>query len=341
MKEEVSKQWPELESEPLKSCHVGLINQTWFVGEPPAAVLQQVHPIFGPDVHLDIAMITGHLAQKNIVTPRLLKTSSGEWSHEDQEGKLWRMMTYIPGVTVERVVDKSMAFQAGKLVGKWHSAVDDLEHTFHFKRSGVHDTLAHMQRLETALTSNKGHRLFDHVERAAQLVLEQWNEWGGTLQGESRICHGDLKISNLRFDEVGNAISILDLDTMGMMSLDVELGDAWRSWCNQGGEDQSSSEFNVDFLEASLTGYCSARQMTAEEAEGLEWGTERIALELSARFLVDALEEAYFGWDASRFNARGEHNLLRGEGQLSLAQSLQKKRLAITRLMQRVIASPR
>ncbi|MBL8945157.1 MAG: hypothetical protein JNK45_18470, partial [Myxococcales bacterium] len=41
-------------------------------------------------------------------------------------------------------------------------------------------------------------------------------------------------------------------------------------------------------------------------------------LELAARFAADALRERYFGWDASRFPARGEHNLVRAKGQWSL-----------------------
>lgn len=249
------------------------------------------------------------------------------------------MMTFIPGVTVERVENDSMAFEAGKLVGRWHKAVDDLPHVFHFQRSGVHDTLGHMQRLEQSLNEHKSHRLYDAVERAAHSVLKRWSQWKGTLSGHLRICHGDLKISNLRFDEGGQGVCLLDLDTMGYMALDVEMGDAWRSWCNSGGEDQTESSFNTSLFEASLRGYCSSRRLASEEREGLEWGTERIALELAARFLVDALEESYFGWDSTRFTTRGEHNLLRGEGQVSLARSIEEKRAEITRIAGRVISA--
>ena len=39
-----------------------------------------------------------------------------------------------------------------------------------------------------------------------------------------------------------------------------------------------------------------------------------ITLELTTRFLRDALEESYFGWDESRFKRQGEHQLQRAMG---------------------------
>ena len=166
----------------------------------------------------------------------------------------------------------------------------------------------------------------------------QGNWWKGLLDETQRICHGDLKISNLHFNEEDEVCALLDLDTVAKMGLSVEMGDAWRSWCNRGGEDQSESQLDVAIFEASLRGYCRSRRLTPREGEGLEWGPERIALELAARFLIDALEESYFGWDSSRFESRGDHNLLRGQGQLALASSVASQRHAMTRALQRVLS---
>jgi hypothetical protein len=59
---------------------------------------------------------------------------------------------------------------------------------------------------------------------------------------------------------------------------------------------------------------------------------EVISLELAARFLADALQESYFGWNRERFSSAGEHNLVRARGQWSLheaAQACRAKRAQI------------
>jgi len=68
---------------------------------------------------------------------------------------------------------------------------------------------------------------------------------------------------------------------------------------------------------------------TIEEWEAFPVGLHRICVELSARFAADALKESYFGWDPAAFPARGEHNLVRAQGQLSLAQDVAKKRTVL------------
>ena len=40
------------------------------------------------------------------------------------------------------------------------------------------------------------------------------------------------------------------------------------------------------------------------------------------RFLVDALEEEYFGWDSNNFDSASSHNLVRAKGQISACESL-------------------
>lgn len=47
---------------------------------------------------------------------------------------------------------------------------------------------------------------------------------------------------------------IVSLDTVGRMPLHREFGDAWRSWCNPGGEDQTAATFDMDVFAASLAG---------------------------------------------------------------------------------------
>jgi hypothetical protein len=115
------------------------------------------------------------------------------------------------------------------------------------------------------------------------------------------------------------------------MPLALELGDAMRSWCNPAGEDAPSTEVNRAVFQALVEGYASVarEQVTAEERDALVAGFAQISLELTARFLADALNERYFGWNPARFGTRGEHNLVRARGQWALHRAVVRARAAL------------
>ena len=299
------------------------------------AVVQKVAPLFTPEIHRDIEAITAHVAGKGLLPPRLLRTQEGALCHVDADKTPWRAMNWIPGQSPLRMEGMAMAEQAGRLTARWHLALDDLEHEFSFVRPEAHDTPLFMQLLEGALRAHSDHRLRDPVALLAEEVMEAWSAWQGDLEGVRRICHGDLKISNLRFSAGGEALTLLDFDTVGMLTLDVELGDAWRSWCNVSDEDSVDACFDMDLFEASAAGYLEECPLDREMRERLPAGVERICLELVARFAADALNESYCGWDPDVAKGRGEHNLLRARGQWALARNVRALRTDMERVLLR------
>ncbi|MCB9764991.1 MAG: aminoglycoside phosphotransferase family protein [Alphaproteobacteria bacterium] len=325
--------WPALAGQPVRPLAGGLINASWVVGDPPVAALQRLHPVFGPTVHLDIEAVTAHVAARGMRTPRLLRTAEDGLWHVDDEGACWRALSWVPGVTWHKLRTPAQAAAAGALVARWHQATDDLAHDFVHRRPLAHDTDHHMGVLREALAAHRDHRLYDRVAPVADAILSGWDRWDGRTDHPPRVAHGDLKISNLRFSEAGEGLCLLDLDTMGPLSLDVELGDAWRSWCNPAAEDSSETRFDLDLFEASAKAYLTVRPLDAAVRATLPAGVERICLELSARFCADALRESYFGWSPAVAPTRGEHNLLRAEGQLALARSAASARPSMARIL--------
>jgi hypothetical protein len=168
--------WPHLADLPLRPLRGGLINDTYLVGDPPQAVLQNVNPIFPPRVNDDIEAVTAHLAARGMLTPRLLRTGAGELC----EGP-WRMLSWVPGVSHDKLEDPALAAEAGRLVARWHRATEDLEHEFAFSRPLAHHTPHHMEVLRVALASHSGHRLFAEVEALAMDLFEAWEGWPGNL----------------------------------------------------------------------------------------------------------------------------------------------------------------
>jgi Ser/Thr protein kinase RdoA (MazF antagonist) len=327
MRSGIPDSWSALRGLPVRPADDGgLINATFIAGEPPRYVVQRVSPIFSPEVHDDIEAITAHLASRGLPTPRLLRTDAGALYGRDDEGAVWRAMDFIPGRTHHRVASPAVARSAGALVAGFHRAVEDLDHSYRHVRPGAHDTRSHMERLERASGSGEGRRLAD-------AILEAWRTFQGRLDLPGRHCHGDLKISNVRFSEDGEGLCLIDLDTLALLPLDVELGDAWRSWCNPAGEDSADTQFDIHVFAAAVAGYRSVHPFTPAQEESLAGAVERIALELAARFCRDIFEDRYFGWDPARFPSRAAHNLLRARGQLSLALSARGQRREIERIV--------
>ncbi|MCS6911646.1 MAG: phosphotransferase [Myxococcales bacterium] len=313
----------------------GLINDTYLVRRqgatlPPAAdatlaavdrwVLQRVNPIFAPSVHEDIEAVTRHLLRRGLATPLLYRTLDGALAAQ-VDGSVWRMMTFVPGES-PRVLSPARAFEAGRLVGRFHVALSDLTHTFRFSRPQAHDLRAHLLSLEQALGQAATAPAGFHP--LAEEVLEQARALPAQVPGPLRICHGDLKCNNIRFDPGGRALCLLDLDTLGQLPLCIEMGDALRSWCNAADEDHEEALFDLEIFERALAGYADSASglLLPEEREGLVAGLFRIALELAARFLTDVVQDRYFRYDPQRFPSRAAHNLVRARGQLSLARAV-------------------
>lgn len=314
----------------------GLINRTFFADAAgDRFVLQWVNPIFGPSVHDDIEAVTAHIARAGLVTPRLVRTRDGALCTRDSGGGLWRLLTYLDGTTYARAPSPAHCESAGRLVGRFHAAVSSLVHTFAHRRAHVHDTPRHLGHLADVLAARRDHPLCGEVEPIGREILARASSLPPLAGLPARIVHGDLKISNVLFSPAGEAVALVDLDTLAEMTIPVELGDAWRSWCNPKPEDDLAASFELGYFEAALRGYAEQGRalLTPAERAALPRSVETIALELAARFGADALEESYFGWDRQRFASASEHNLLRARGQLALSRSIATRRAAIEELV--------
>jgi len=329
--------WADADLEPITG---GLINATFAVrrGGEPIAVVQKLHTVFGPDVNLDIDAVTTHLAAHGLETPRLIRTRDGAaWA---ENGGCWRALSWVDGHTIHKVpVDNPhYAATGGELVGRFHRAVADLDHRYHFTRAGVHDTALHLQRLRDRLASAVAPDEPATVTEARALgveILAAAETLPPLPETARRHVHGDLKISNVMFRPGPRAVCLLDLDTVGLGTLAFELGDAMRSWCNPHLEDHNTARFELSIFAAAMGAWreVAGALATRDELTSVVSGLETVCVELAARFCVDVFDDAYFGWDPARFRSRREHDLVRARGQLTLGASVREQRDAALAIM--------
>jgi hypothetical protein len=130
-------------------------------------------------------------------------------------------------------------------------------------------------------------------------------------------------------DATGQAVSIVDLDTVKPGLVHYDIGDCLRSGCNLLGEETEEwelVEFDPELCRAILQGYLSLAGdfLTANDYEYIYDAIRLIAFELGLRFFTDYLEgNVYFK------ASHQEHNLARALVQFKLTQSIESQEEAI------------
>lgn len=324
--------WPcSLESARIEHFGNGLINTTFRVTADDGRryILQAMNAVFAPEINFDIDALSRHLRSQGMPAPELIRPNapSGHlWIASN--GRNWRLSTFIPGVCHDRLETPAQAWAAGELLGRFHQHVSGLKLPLRTPRLGVHDTRRHLAALRETMAQHQTHRYRAEIMPLAEAILDVAGSLEPLPPLPDCLVHGDPKISNLLFDESdGQGICMIDLDTLAYMPLPLELGDAFRSWCNPKGEDVPAAGFRQDFFAAAVLGYASVRrgELTTAEWQSFLPATLTITIELASRFARDAFEEVYFGWNPDSFADRSTHCRVRAAGQLALFHSLQSQ----------------
>ena len=307
----------------------GLINESFKVDASNGGtfVLQKISSRFSTKVTKKIHRLTPYLESCGLKTFHILESKQGH-PYELHNGNFWRLLSFLEGNAPTIVETTQQASEAGGLLARFHLALAGYEDE-DFKSMAVsHDIHLHLKRLEAALSEGKEGPHYSEVRERAQSLFEAVSELPPMKICTKKVLHGDPKISNFLFSADGKkAECIVDLDTVGPGSLPLELGDAFRSWCNPSGEDEEKGTFDSNLFRSAFESYIgTAGNFFSEiERQELVLAILYVYYELSARFLLDVLEESNFGWDSTRFSSSAKHNLVRAKGQFAAGLDLVKQ----------------
>lgn len=322
----------------------GRINDTYLLatGDGRRYVLQRLADIFLPTVLEDIHYITRMANMFGFRMPSLVLAQKGGLGVTDTDGATWRMYTYEEGVVRDAGVTPAQAASATRLIGKFHTFFVNDRYVFRHVRPGFHKTRGILETLATRLGEADAARAHGNdgmlrpVTKAILACGERslsTGEW--ERAGDTRIIHGDPKLANILFDPTGTeAITLLDLDTMGRRTVLIDLADAARSWCNLGGEDDVENvAFDLPVFRAMMEGYAETAAMSALECALLPFAIERIALELAARSAIAAYNTlhhpdrpSFFKLNERRWPDIYTQYAALARGQLRLAYDIRAKR---------------
>jgi Ser/Thr protein kinase RdoA (MazF antagonist) len=178
------------------------------------------------------------------------------------------------------------------LVGRFHTIMLDFKDGFSSTLPHFHDTFYHISKLAGAFDTHKNTLTAVAVRPMVELILEQAQQNNWTRNVRARAAHGDLKLSNFRFDSKGrNAIALIDFDTVGKYPLAIELGDLLRSF-SAVPRTTVPKPPNSKIWFSTLKGYQrEASFTTSEERKSVIDGFEQVTVELAARWIIKTFDE--------------------------------------------------
>ncbi|MBQ9822205.1 MAG: aminoglycoside phosphotransferase family protein [Muribaculaceae bacterium] len=328
----------------VKPLGNGLINDTYHVVtdcDAPEYVLQRINNAIFQDVDLlqhNIEVVAAHIRSKleacntddiNRRVLQFVKARSGKTYYRDESDRYWRVMVYIPDSVTREAVTPESAYDCGKAFGNFEKMLVDVPEQLGETIPDFHNMELRMSQLREAVNNDAAGRLvevrdiIDELERDAEEMCQAERLYReGKLP--KRICHCDTKVNNMLFDQQGQVLCVIDLDTVMPSFIFSDYGDFLRTGANFTAEDDpdlSRVGFNEEIFKAFTTGYLeSARDfLTPIEIEMLPYAVALFPFMQCVRFLAD-----YINGDTYYKIKYPTHNLDRARNQQALYHDVRR-----------------
>lgn len=277
----------------------------------------------------DIALKRGEDPERKCMS--IIKTRDGKYYYTASNGEKWRCMVLIEGTEAYQIAVDTGVFEAtGKAFGEFINFLQDFPvHELKVVIPNFHNTTSRFRAFTKALKANPCKRrrycrdeikfCLDREDNCARIV-----DMLASGEMPLRVTHNDTKINNILMDSnTGDAVCVIDLDTIMPGSIVYDFGDGIRSGCNTALEDEkdlSKVHFNMEMFEYFTKGFIDGmgKNLLEVEKDNLAYGAILITFECGMRFLTDYLNgDKYFKTDY------GNHNLIRARTQFKLVKDME------------------
>ncbi len=260
-----------------------------------------------------------------------IRPRSGALYYRDSEGCAWRAYRYIDKVCCYQYANTPELFAAsGRAFGNFQRMLESYPAQTLFETiPRFHDTEDRLAKLKAAVAQDKLGRAGNCAGEIA-FALAREADCSVAMQAlrdgvlPLRVTHNDTKLNNVLFDEKsGEAVCVIDLDTV-MPGLSIyDFGDSIRFGANHCAEDEkdlSKMYIDLNMYEAYAAAFVDGAggALTQAEIEYLPWGAKLMTLECGIRFLTD-----YLCGDTYFHTSRPGQNLDRCRTQFKLAEDME------------------
>ncbi len=339
----------------IKPLGNGLINDTLMVRTDGADdyVLQRINNAIFQDVDLlqhNIDCVTRHIRGKLIAAGetdidrkvlRFLPCKESGKSYWTDGESYWRVSVFINNAFTYELVNPEYSRYAGQAFGHFEAMLADIPETLGETIPDFHNMELRARQLREAIAADKAGRMAAPEVQALVAEIQEHEEKmckAERLHREGllpkRICHCDTKVNNMLFDDKGNILCVIDLDTVMPSFVFSDFGDFLRTAANPVAEDSpelDKVDFRMDIFEAFATGYLETAKvfLTPLERENLPYAACLFPYMQAVRFLAD-----YINGDTYYKIRYPEHNLVRTRNQMALFRSASSKLSRMAEIIQ-------
>jgi len=214
------------------------------------------------------------------------------------------------------------AHNAGRLLGRFHRGLAGLDPAALSETlPGFHDPGRRLAALRAAVAADPCRRA---AGVAAEIAAAEAGEPLVALTAElsarvpPRVAHYDAKLDNVLFSPSGEAVCLVDFDTLMPGAWFWDVGDLLRSASSPAAEDDPSAEVVPELYRAVLDGYrAGLGEAVGPESEALDHAGAIVTYEQAVRFLTD-----WIAGDVYYRIGRPDQNLDRARAQFRLLASM-------------------
>lgn len=320
----------------VKPLGNGLINDTFKVttreDDKPDYVLQRINNAVFTDVELlqhNIDVVTRHIRRKleerheqdlDRKVLRFMPTTEGKSYWEDPEHRFWRVSVFIPRAITYESVTPEHSYSAGLAFGNFEAMLADVDEKLGETIPDFHNMELRARQLQEVVEKDPVGRVAgvrDMLDDLGRDMHEMCKAERLYREGKlpKRICHCDTKVNNMMFDEEGNVLCVIDLDTVMPSFIFSDYGDFLRTGANFVAEDDPDMDkvgFNEEIFQHFTRGYLKSASsfLTPIEVENLPFAVALFPFMQSVRFLWDYLSGDHY-WKVKY----PEHNFTRARNQ--------------------------
>ncbi len=342
-----------LSAEPYGCGHINSTNRVT-CEDGSRVILQKINTAIFQDpegLMRNIVAVTDHIRRKNEGAPNadrctltVIPALDGHLCYYTEEGDCYRAYEYVENTVSLQMVENAKQFEdLAYTFGTFQNQLADFDASCLTESiPNFHNTGVRYEAFERAVEEDLAHRASSVAEEIAFAKARKADATRLTnalAAGELplRVTHNDTKLNNVLFDQMtGEAICVIDLDTVMPGLVHYDFGDSIRFGASTAEEDEkdlSKVTMDLSLFEAFARGFLRScgKALTQAEIDYLPFSAKLLTYECGMRFLTDYLNgDTYFKIHYP------EQNLDRCHTQFKLVADMEDKMEAMQAIVRRL-----